>query len=256
MKFILVQDTLGTAPHLIDILVPLAQITADINAIPRFQRFKRETSNELKPGVDVEECLNILYLVACGCMHRDVDIKRFWRLMRWDFVLIMLKASQPIEEIQVMLDILSTGILKETFGPIISGDQDQNSNEKHIIERLTALLIEEPIISEGEEPYDAAEIAELRIDVLGVLDAMCETQHGGEALAKHEMAIGRLVRVMNDQLNHLYDYQSEHAMQSVREFPKPDRNLLMVRQGSNHQPGDSSIALSPYYFSNPCQHAS
>ncbi|KAI9877160.1 MAG: hypothetical protein M1830_004670, partial [Pleopsidium flavum] len=212
ITFILVQDTLGTAPHLIDNLIPLAQITADINAIPRFQRFKRETSTELKPGVDVEDCLNIIYLVACGCMHRDADIKRFWRVMRWDFVLIMLKASQPVEEIQVMLDILSTSILKETFGPIIVGDQDQKTNEKHIIERLTALLIEEPIISEGEEPYDEAEIAELRIDVLGVLDALCETKHGGEALAKHEMAIGRIVRVMNDQLNHLYDFHFEHAM--------------------------------------------
>lgn len=188
------------------------QITADINAIPRFNRFKREATTELNAGVDVEECLNILYLVASACMHRDADIKRFWRLMRWDFVLIMLKASQPIEDIQIMLDILTTSILKETFGPIIIGGQDQTTNEKHIIERLTALMIEEPIISEGEEPYDAAEVCELRLDVLGILDAMCETKHGGEAIAKHDMAIGRIVRVMSDQMNLLYNYQFEHAM--------------------------------------------
>lgn len=193
-------------------LVPLAQLTADINAIPRFKRFKREPPTELQAGIDVQECLNILYLIACTCKRQDEDIKRFWRLMRWDFVFIMLKASQPLEQIEIMLDILGTSILRETFGPLIVGDQDQRTNEKHIIERLTALLLEEPIISEGEQPYDAAEIAEVRLDVLGVLEAMCATTHGAEALARHDMAIGRLVRVISDQLNHLYDYHFESPL--------------------------------------------
>lgn len=206
------QDITGAAAPLANALVPLAQLTADINAIPRFKRFKREPPTELQAGIDVQECLNILYLIACTCKRQDEDIKRFWRLMRWDFVFIMLKASQPLEHIEIMLDILGTSILRETFGPLIVGDQDQRTNEKHIIERLTALLLEEPIISEGEQPYDAAEIAEVRLDVLGVLEAMCATTHGAEALARHDMAIGRLVRVISDQLNHLYDYHFEHPL--------------------------------------------
>ncbi|MCJ1365827.1 hypothetical protein MMC16_004952 [Acarospora aff. strigata] len=262
VKFILIQDISKAAPLIADKLVPLAQITADINAIPRFQRFKREATTELQPGVDVEECLNILYLVACACTPRDDDIKHFWRLMRWDFVLIMLKASQPLEQIQIMLDILSTSILTDTFGPIILGDADQRTNEKHIIERLTALLLEEPILSDGEEPYDAAEVAELRLDVLAVLDAMCETQHGAEALAKHDMAIGRLVRVMNDQLNHLYDYRFEHPLRAqiinqttnllhhlLTTFPAPLINMhakLAVIPGGTHK---HLVALTRLAFS-------
>lgn len=198
-----------------DILVPLAQITGDINAIPRFKRFKHEPGPiELQPGIEVAECLTILHLVAVSCQRHDEDTKRFWGFMRWDFVFIMLKNSQPVKHIRMMLAILATSILPDTFGPIIVGDDDQRTNEKHIIERLTALFLEEPIIipESGESPYDAAQVGALRLDVAGVLEAMCDTPHGTDALVRNDLAIGRLVRFINDTLNRLYDFKFEHPI--------------------------------------------
>ncbi len=52
--------------------------------------------------------------------------------------------------------------------------------------------------------------ADLRIAVLNLLGTICCTQHGGEAMAKHDHVIGRLVRLMDDELDALYNFQQGH----------------------------------------------
>ena len=194
----------STASALIDEVVPLAQITADINAIPRH---KRQPVSQLKEDVSTHDCLQILYLMACGCMREIEDMVRFWRFMRFDFILMILSINQPLDDIQIMLSLLHTSVLEDSFATIVSvGAHDQRVCEKHVINNMTLLLIDVPRVAEGEQLYDTIEVAELRLQVLDLIEKMCDKRHGGEALAVDPYAIGRLVRVMNDELDSMYDY--------------------------------------------------
>ena len=206
-------NPISTAPHLVDELVLLAQLTADINVIPRF---RRKPSTELSSKIDTNECLQILYLVACGCTRRQEDIERFWRSMRFDFILMMLKNLQPIEDIKLMLTLLRTSTLEDSFAMRVAPQEaDQSISEMHVIDRVSAMLIEIPKVGEGEEPYDAVEIAEMRLEALALMEKICDNKHGGEAMARNPFAIGRLVRVMNDELHALYQYKYGHEQRYV-----------------------------------------
>ena len=191
----------------------LTQLTADINVIPRF---RRKPPTELSSEIDTNECLQILQLAACGCTRRQEDIERFWRSMRFDFILMMLRNHQPIEDIELMLILLRTSTLEDSFAMRVAPQEaDQSISEMHVIDRVSAMLIETPKVAEGEEPYDAVEIAEMRLDVLALMEKICDNKHGGEAVAKNPFAIGRLVRVMNDELHALYQYKYGHEHRYV-----------------------------------------
>ena len=201
-----------------DEVIELAQRTADINVIPRFKRFTpaaaKEPKKELNDDIDTNECLQILYLIALACMRRNEDIARFWRSMRFDFIMMMFRTSQPIEDIQLMLKLLETSVQENTFA-MITNSATQAESEQHIIDRVSLMLTDIPKAAEGEQPYDVVEIAEMRLQVLSLVEKLCDKRHGGEAFAKHPLAIGRLVRIMNQELNALYDHKFGHEYRFV-----------------------------------------
>lgn len=187
-----------------------AQTTADVNVIPRF---KRAQVSELNPEVDTKVCLEILHLMAYGCIHEHDEIERFWRCMRFDFVVMMLHIAQPMEELHLAIGLLHTSVLEGTFAmKIPPGDGSQRPSQDVVLDRLSRLLIETPVVPTDSEPYDSAQVAGLRLHVLKLMQALCDVKHGGEALALHKDVIGRLVRVMNDELDALYDYQYGHEI--------------------------------------------
>jgi hypothetical protein len=203
-----------------DEVVGLAQKTADINVIPRFRRFAPATTSSPRTAlktndeVDTSECLQILYLVALACAHRQEDITRFWRLMRFDFIMMICRSSQPVEDVHLMLKLLGSSVQRSTFA-MITDPAKQIELEQHVIDRVTAMLIENPKAADGDEPYDTVEVAGMRLQILNLMEKLCDKRHGGEALARHPLAIGRLVRVMNEELNALYDYKAGHEYRFV-----------------------------------------
>ncbi|MCJ1466481.1 hypothetical protein MMC07_005100 [Pseudocyphellaria aurata] len=208
IKVVLLIGPPGTAPLFPDEVIKYAQLTADINMIPRF---KRVPAAEIKPEIDTNLCLQILHLMAYDCLRRKEDIERFWRIMRFDFSVMMLNVAQPIEELHIAISLLRTSVLETSFAMRVTpGDGTQGKSQEHVIERLTRLLLEVPLAMEGASPFEVAGITELRLQVLSLLEAMCDNKHGGEALATHKDVIGRLVRVMNDELGALYDRQYGH----------------------------------------------
>ena len=210
IKFILLLSPLTTAPHLVDDLVLLAQLTADVNVIPRF-RHRASSQLNLEDDIDTNECLQILHLTASGCARRQEDIERFWRLMRFDFILMMLRNVQPVEDTELMLSLLKTSCLEDSFAMRIDPkDGDQSASEVHVIDRVSAMLIDVPKVPQGEVPYDVFEIAQMRFEAIGLIEKICDNRYGGEALARNPYAIGRIVRVMNDELNALYNYKTGH----------------------------------------------
>lgn len=206
--FILSLSPPNTAHHFTDTLNPLVQRTADVNLIPRI---RRRPPSPLTACISTKQCLEILHLMAYDLLFHPTDLRRFWRLMRVDFIAMALKIDQPIEEIHVALDLLRASVLKETFAMIRSAsDGDQESSEQGLIQIISSLFIETPRVLEGQPAYHALEIADLRLSALSLFEKMCETVHGSTALAKNTHVFVRLIRFMNEELEALYDYRPAH----------------------------------------------
>lgn len=209
-KYILISDPLKTAPELINSLMSLVQETADILIIPRCQK---KPPRKDRAQILSTECISILQLMALDCSIEKEEIIRFWRTMRFDFVMMLLSFIHPLEELHMTISILRTSVLDNSFAMIIPpGDGKQDVTEARVIDNLSRLLVEAPRPTMGEDILDSVELSELRLAVLDLLEAMCDTDYGASALAKHRLVIGRLVRVMNDELDRAYDYQYGHEL--------------------------------------------
>ena len=186
-----------------------AQTTADVNLIPRFQG---APVSELNVGIDTKECLQILHLIAYDCLRTQTEIEHFWRSMRFDFIIMMVNGTQPVEELRLAVNLLRTSVLETSFSMRIPpGDGNQVKTQGFVIDRLSRLMVDAPLIGKNaEQQHDAIEIAQLQLEVLSLMEHMCSNKHCGEALATNKHVIGRLVRVMNDELSALYDFHYGH----------------------------------------------
>jgi hypothetical protein len=199
------------APEIIDLLLPVAQDTAELVGI---LRFKRESYSLLEQDIDVSACLQVLHLAAQGCMNGPVSKIRFWKLIRVDFVLMILSQHQPIRDFDLMLQLLSMSCMNDSIGPKALDQDAQQDQIGYIIDRMSLLLVTLPTVEQGKEAYDWADILNLRMQILRTFQAFCQTSWGGEAVAKHRYAIGRMVKLTSDELDVIYDYQSAHTQRS------------------------------------------
>jgi hypothetical protein len=203
--------TLAIAPYIIDVLLPTAQKTADLIAIPRFQC---NPTDPWDKDINISSCLSLLYITALGCMSESSHIIRFWRLMRFDLVLMILSPNQLVSDFSLMLQILSTSVLKDSFGPIPSPDQMQDFAAP-IVDRLTYPLHEIPYLPMSNEKVPSDIIRSLRLEILQLLTGMTRSPFASSAICKHPAALGRLVSLMSDELDALYDYHSGHSSSSL-----------------------------------------
>jgi hypothetical protein len=209
VEFILIHNPIKIAPDLTNDLMSLVQSTADIILVPRC---KKQNPRPDRFSISTTSCLEIMQLMAYDCQIETFETHRFWRTMRFDFIMMLLNLINPLPEIHLMLSLLHTSILTDTFAMIIPPNNgNQDASEAHIIDNLSHLLINTPRPPLGEDPPDAADLCDLRLDVLNLFDAMCTTMHSASALATHRLAIGCLVRLMNDSLNALYSFPYTHA---------------------------------------------
>ena len=206
--------TLAIAPFILDSLLPTAQLTAELIAIPRFNR---SSYAQFEKEIDVSACLAILYLASQGCINNIAHISRFWRAMRLDFVLMILSQHQTVEDFDMMLRLLVMSVMKESIGPIAPDSEAelQLPRAGYIIDRVSLLLTNTPTVQEGAHKHDPSIIADLRFQILRTLEAFCQTTWGGAAVAAHPHAIGRLVKLMSNELDALYDYCSGHKKRLV-----------------------------------------
>ena len=207
VKCILLTTAPDTSQTLINDLILLAQNTTDIIIIPRI---KQNTPSKEAENIDPKECLEILHLVAYN-LYRTDDITRFWRRMRFDFTGMLLNILQPIEEMHITMSLLRTSILETSFAMRVPpGDGDQGKSETWILYLLSRWLIDIRRSPDGSQPYDIIAICEIRLEILSLMSSMCGTPHSGTALATDPVIIPRLVLLINEELNALYDYKYGH----------------------------------------------
>lgn len=211
---------MSRAPPLIDHIVPTAQLTAEVNLTPRHQHAPASSES---PDIDIGDCLGFLHLVAMGCEHDESAIERFWRIMRLDFVHHGLFLRwQRREDVLAMLRLLGTSNLEHSFGPIRAagggGDEANGgaaqaaANLGKILDRISAFMLSFPAGVDARDRYTRAELAELRIEVLGLLGVMSCTEYGGQLLVRHKTILGRVVRVLNEELDTLYYFRVDHNL--------------------------------------------
>ena len=219
-QLVLFEGSTSAASSLMDELVDLAQRTADINIIPRYKRFKRKTasidgdSRPLNPNIDTQVCLQLLDLTITLC-NRDTDlVKRFWRSMRFDFISMLLRNSQDLDDITLTIQLLNSSVRTDSFAMIVAPPASQSVSEQHVIDRLSSMLIEITRTAEGEKPIPPLDIARMRLEILALIETMCDIPYCGSAFAQHPSALSRLVRVMHDELNNLYEYRYGHELRA------------------------------------------
>jgi hypothetical protein len=225
---LLALDAPSCVPDMIDHLVPVLQESGDINGIPRFRnspvsrqnlgQVRQTPLSQLEALVDSTEALSLLYRMAYLCIHMERTIEKFWRHMRYDFVLMMLNCSQPIRDITLMLNLLSTSIRAESFGSVQETQQDQLANENYIVDRVANLLSETPQPDEGQPPYTAADICGMRLQAMYFLTSVAfnpvapANAHGSSVIAQHPTVLARMIRAMHDELDALYKYPPERDL--------------------------------------------
>lgn len=208
INYLLLISPSGTGARLAESVVTKAQTTADVNLIPRFQG---APVSKLNVEIDTKECLQILHLIAYDCLRTQTEVEHFWRGMRFDFIIMMVNGTQPVEELRLAVNLLRTSVLETSFAMRIPpGDGNQIKTQGFVIDRLSRLLVDAPLTGKDAEHYDAIEIAQLQLEVLSLMEHMCGNKYCGEALAMNKYVIGRLVRVMNDELGALYDFHYGH----------------------------------------------
>jgi hypothetical protein len=225
VKFILLLDTPSFVPTLIESLVPVLQRTGEVNGVPRFRhspvssqnagQIKQTPRSELHCDVDSTEALDILYLVATGCIDNKDSMKMFWRQIRFDFLLAMLNCSQLISDIIFTLDLLVFSVRPDSFGPIREAEQDQQVIENYLLDRVANLFMEMPQVDEGQDPCTPMQICEMRLHALSFFEVVAfsasdpDMNHGSSMIASHPTALARLIRSMHDELDALYSYTPE-----------------------------------------------
>lgn len=223
------EEVLSTT--LIPQLIPLCLKTTDLICVPIAKFNVKSISAEPLPSVTLRQLINpddylhLLHLVAFNSSSSDETLASFWSLMGCDWILVLLNIGQPIARIMQMLHLLSMSILPNTFGAIaVSSEQSsitvserQARNESATIYKLTFLLFE-PATVEGLQaaathnrpiPSDSTALPGMRTQVLTLLTELAHTPHGGQLVATHDIAFGRLVRFLHDAILNLYNYCPE-----------------------------------------------
>jgi hypothetical protein len=261
MQSILDSESLAFSRALIERIVPLAVASSDIVAIPIARAFvnKQPVESDVSEHINVLSCLKLLLTVAQSAASSIEAKTQFWQQMKFDFVLLILMKAQPLPQIRMMLELLQTSALETTFGAILSvddgGSDRQAQRQVDMIDRLTLLLFETPALSDNLKSPRNVDVLAMRLDVLAVLEAMCMPDHGGQALASHTFAIGRLFKFLHQNIQSLpfmaLDKETHSlvigcvnsAMKLVFHLIITFKDLVDVRQKLSVIQGGTSILL-------------
>ncbi|KAK5112378.1 hypothetical protein LTR62_004341 [Meristemomyces frigidus] len=199
--------------QLIEDAVPILMKTVETIATPTLRASKNpifaasldvEAQESITEALCADEVMELLLRICQAAKLCGDRFGVFWQTMDCEFMLLMMSKAQPLEQITDALKMLALSSMPSTFGPINVDAEKQSVQEVGIIDRLTTLLMEKPDVPKGEQPYTEMEVANLRIDILQVLRALCLTEHGGQLLTQHPYLMGRLVRFLDGQIYKLY----------------------------------------------------
>jgi len=232
IDYVIVLDMSVVDTGTIKSLLPILQRTAEVNAAKRFKnspvshttlgQLRQTPQSELNHDLNGTACLETLYTIACIVSDEQDLITVFWGVIETNFILMMLNSSQPIRDMTLMLQLLSTSILPTTFGNVQNSPAGQVKMETWTLDRVCCLLWEIPQVDQGVASYTRSTVCTFRLEVLGLLTQLGitssahphtdPTHHGSLILAQHRTAIARIVRSIYDELDAMYAMSPSHSL--------------------------------------------
>ncbi|EJT78465.1 hypothetical protein GGTG_03565 [Gaeumannomyces tritici R3-111a-1] len=242
VSFTLRLRTVQVAPHIVAYLLPIAQSTVNLVAVPRFDSVDGDLSSNPDPGVqrvlasvDTTPILGLMYLAALGCAGAPPDLVdgqdpaspllQYWTMIQPEFILALLSPKQKPDDFLGALALLSTSALQSSLGPVVL-DNDP-SKDVHVIaevliSRISYSLSDPPCWV----PKRSRRMCEVKLAALQTLIAFARTSFGLAKLTQSDRAIPRLVTVLSVTLDMLYDMEiptSAFPLDDLR--PAPSREL-------------------------------
>ncbi|KAF4550204.1 Hypothetical protein D9617_18g033950 [Elsinoe fawcettii] len=195
--------------QLFERLVSLAVKSSVIVAEPRNQsgsltRQAPKASQQAKEHINDIQILGILYRVATSASLNADHAGAFWQRMEFAFTILMLNRGQPLPQIHLMLRMITSSILDDSFGARHVDAECQAKQESDLLDRLSGLLFDTPAVPTEHKAPSLETVQDLRMAALRTLRAVSGTQHGSTAMAQHRFVVGRLVRFLSDQTTSLY----------------------------------------------------
>ncbi|KAF5853433.1 hypothetical protein GGP41_002014 [Bipolaris sorokiniana] len=228
LHFILACEPVETTVEIAQRIVPLIIASIDLVADPISKAARggdkaiadlySPKQRQIAACIDVEDCLELLYLVATSCLSSSDPgaIVRLWQAIPSSFTLMLLVKEQPVEQMTIMLRILGTSALTTSVGPINTADpaaDNQANNEDALINRLTNLFTEtpKPVPDPAASPtytipVSEAELWDLRLLVLSVLTQFSIFEYGSCRLAQNRLCIGRLIKYLDHCITSIYPH--------------------------------------------------
>src|SRR5690606_15187974 len=122
-----------------------------------------------------------------------LTLHSFWKNIRSDFPYVLLNLYQDLYAMRQMLQILRLSIWPTTFGPRLSGQADQRKYEIFLVNLLSKLLVNDPVLLPERSYWPRPEIIKMRVDIIDLLGAMTQSSYAVDVLADHPLFIARLV---------------------------------------------------------------
>ncbi|TLS26748.1 hypothetical protein PpBr36_04149 [Pyricularia pennisetigena] len=233
LSFMLQLQTTSVAPHIISYLLPIAQATIHLLAIPLFESPDGDLSNSQDPAIerllvniDTTSVLGVMYLAALGCLTpspkdsinpqslsespRPSFIQQYWSMIQPEFVLTMLSPKQKPEDLLGMLVLLRTSSLSTSVGPL-TDEPSKNVDvvAPVLIDRISYFLAEPPA---RWAPARSRRQCEARLAALETLVSFSRSSFGLAKLVQSNNAIPRLVAALSGAIDQLYDMDIPSAI--------------------------------------------
>ena len=193
------------APHLTDSVIILAQNLLDPIIVGRFKNKRPEEPYD--KTTTSTACLSLLYAMALGCMCDNQHIVRFWRFMRFDLTMMIITPGQQLPDTELMLKLLSTSICRDSFGAPVPDGIDSHKVFTDIVSKLIWFLGEVPSQTRSGEILSTEVISRVRLQVLQLMTSMTRSPFAACFMAEHTDVIGKLIKLVSDELDELYDYK-------------------------------------------------
>jgi hypothetical protein len=253
LQYVLASEPCATAVVITERAVPIIMASIDLVAYPIARAFLNERAlvdlysppqQRINQHIDALDCLDLLDLIATSSATSTEASTRFWQRIHIEHIIILLKRVQPLQQVILVLRILSTSALPTTLGHVASPDsapESQAEGENTLINQLSNMLSETPglipppkaTITPGPNPttptpttsstntrhnpqttdrftypYSTPQILDLRLQILSLLTTFALTSHGSHRLATHRLLIPRLILFLNSLLTALYALSS------------------------------------------------
>lgn len=235
VRFIVQLDMTTIVPAIVKELAHVICKTVRINGTVRFEhspvssvapgQVRRTPRSLIHEEASTTEALDLLYIVSTACRRNDKAHETLWKTIPHADCLSYLNDHQLLKDIVLAVNILSTSLRRDTFGPIIDYDQQmgltQREAEQHLIERAVCLLSEYPVPDEGRDDYLPAEVCEMRLEVLSMLEIVAfqgndpESNWGSALIASSKLTLGRIFRNVYDELDALQTLRPEHDLRTA-----------------------------------------